>query len=230
MGTIWEGFTRALQMIFTADPLVVEITWRSLRIVAVSSSIAFLLIALPLALLIHFNEFPGKRLLTSSIYTLFAMPTVVVGLVGWLLLSRTGPLGLLDWLFTPQGIIFGQVLLITPVMLGLIIPALRAIDRAVPETAMALGAGRRQMAMITVKEARFGILTALIMGIGRAVSEIGVSMIIGGNIAGHTRTLTTAIVLETNRGETELAIALGIVLIVFALVLNTAFFFLQREG
>jgi len=225
--SFWDAFIEALRLIRTLDSEVMEITWRSLQLAATSSAISFCLLALPLGTLIHFNNFPGKRLVISTIQTLFALPAVAVGLITFILLSRSGPLGDLHWYLSPSAIIFGQTMLITPVMLGLVISALNAVDKSIPETATTLGASRLQTYMISIREARFGILTALVMGFGRAISEVGVSMMVGGNIREFTRTLTTAIALDTQMGEKELALALGIILILLAFVINFSLLSLQ---
>jgi tungstate transport system permease protein len=188
-----------------------------------------MLICLPLGSLIHFRNFPGKRLLVSVIQTLFSLPTVAVGLLVFVFISRAGPLGELGLLFTPAAIVVGQVILISPIMLGLIISALSGVDRAVTETATSLGATRVQAAIVNIREAKYAIVTALIMGFGRAISEVGLSLMVGGNIKGYTRTITTAISLETSKGELELAIALGMILIFIALVINIALHRLQRK-
>jgi tungstate transport system permease protein len=157
------------------------------------------------------------------------MPTVIVGLVGFVMLSRSGPFGFLGLFLTPGGIIVGQVLLISPILLGLIISSFSGIDKAVPETAIALGANRFQTSLITIREARYAIVTAVVMGFGRAMGELGVSSIIGGNLAGYTRTLATAIQLETQRGDLELALSLGFILLFIALVVNLALYWLQYK-
>ena len=216
----WDSFDEAWRLVRTLDPEVMEIAWRSLRVAATSSALSFILLALPLGALIHFNRFPGKNLLIMLIHTMFALPAVAVGLIAYHLLSQAGPMADLHWLFTTKGIIFAQMILITPVMLGLVISALSGVDKSIPETAIALGANRRQTYMISIREARYGILTALVMGFGRAISEVGVSLMVGFNIVGVTRTLTTAITLENGRGETELALALGMILILVAFAVN----------
>ena len=132
-------------------------------------------------------------------------------------------------MFSPAAIIIGQVILISPIMLGLIISALSGVDKMVTETALSLGATRVQAAIVSVREVRYAIVTALIMGFGRAISEIGIALIVGGNIAGYSRTITTAISLETQRGNLELAIALGIILVFIALVINIVLHWLQRK-
>lgn len=228
MEELWQGLVRAVQLVVSLDPDVVEITRRSLAISVTSCSIAAL-ISLPLGSLIHFTRFSGKRALISVIQTLFSVPTVVIGLWVFVLFSRAGPLGELDLIFTPVVMVIGQVVLITPLMLGLIISALSGVDKAVSETAISLGASRVQAAVVTLKEARYAVLTGIIMGFGRAISEIGLALMVGGNIKGFTRTLTTAISLETSKGDIELSIALGIILLLIALGINITLNRLQHR-
>ena len=215
-------------MIVTFDPEVMEIAGRSLRI-SLTSTLLASLICLPLASAIHFNRFPGKRLLVNLIQTFFSIPTVVIGLIAFALFSRTGPLGGLDLLFTPTVMVVGQMILITPILLGLTISALSGVDQAVLDTARSLGASGVQTAIVVLKEARFPVIAAVIMGFGRAISEVGIALMIGGNIRGLTRVITTAISLETSRGDLELAIALGIILIFIALAVNIALNRLQQR-
>ena len=205
-----------------------EITRRSLTIAAASCGITTL-ICLPLGSVIHFNRFPGKRLLINVIQTLYSVPTVAIGLFVFVFLSRAGPLGEWGLMFTPAAIVIGQALLVTPIILGLIISALSGVDKAVVETAISLGASGFQMTTLVVREARYTILTAVIMGFGRAISEVGLSLMVGGNIRGFTRTITTAISLETSKGDIELSLALGIVLIFLALVVNIVLNRLQQR-
>lgn len=228
MTELWDGFVQAIQLIVSFDRGVMEVAWRSLWIAVTSCTIA-MLICLPLGCLIHFRSFPAKRLLISVIQTLYSIPTVLVGLLVFMFISNAGPLGGLSLLFTPGAIIAGQVILISPIMLGLIISALSGVDKMVTETALSLGATRVQAAIVSVREVRYAIVTALVMGFGRAISEIGIALIVGGNIAGYTRTITTAISLETQRGNLELAIALGIILVFIALIINIALHWLQRR-
>lgn len=219
MTEIWQGLIRALELIFTLDPEVMEIAGRSLTI-SVTSTILASLICLPLGSLIHFRNFPGKRFLVSIIQTFFSVPTVAIGLFVFVLFSRAGLLGGLDLMFTPAIMVIGQVMLITPVMLGLTISALSGVDKAILDTALSLGASDFQASVVALREARYAVLAAVIMGFGRAISEIGIALMVGGNIKGFTRVITTAISLETSRGDLELAIALGIILISIALVIN----------
>lgn len=198
-----------------------QIAGRSLTLAATSCLIATL-ICLPLGSVIHFNRFRGKRIIINITQTLYSVPTVAVGLFVFVFISRAGPLGDLGLMFTPAAIVVGQVLLISPIIIGLTISALSGVDKSVAETAVSLGANGFQKTVLIIREARFAILAALIMGFGRAISEVGLSLMVGGNIRGFTRTITTAISLETSKGELELSIALGIILIFLALVINIA--------
>ncbi len=228
MEELWQGLIKAIQLIVSLDTEVLAITRRSLAISATSCSIVTL-ISIPLGSLIHFSSFPGKRGLISVIQALFSLPTVVVGLLVFVLFSRAGPIGGLNIMFTTRVMVIGQVILITPLMLGLTISALRGVDTAVSETAISLGASRLQVALITLKEARYAVVTAVIMGFGRALSEVGVALMVGGNIRGFTRVLTTAISLETSKGDIELALALGIILLLLALSINVTLNRLQQR-
>ena len=218
---IWQGLTRAIELIISLDPEVMRIAGRSLSI-SLTSVILAALICLPLGNLIHFHRFPGKRALINLIQTFFSVPTVVIGLFVFVFLSRSGPLGEMGLLFTPAAMVLGQMILITPVLLGLTISALSGVDRAVIDTARSLGASGFQTALVVLKEARFAVIAAIIMGFGRAISEVGISLMVGGNIKGFTRVITTAISLETSRGDLELSLALGIILMAVDLVINIA--------
>ncbi|MFC1937626.1 ABC transporter permease [Chloroflexota bacterium] len=228
MEELWQGLVKAVQLLVTFDPEVMQIAGKSLAISATSCTITSL-ICLPLGSLIHFGRFRGKRFLISLLQTMYSLPTVAVGLFVFVLFSRAGPIGGLGLMFTPIVMVIGQIILITPIMLGLTISALRGIDKAVHETAVSLGASRVQATVLVVREARFAILTAVIMGFGRVISEVGLSLMVGGNIRGFTRTITTAISLETSKGDIELALALGIILIILALAINLALNRLQQR-
>ena len=219
MVELWHGLIKAIELIVTLDPEVMQIAGLSLR-VAITSSFLASLICLPLASLIYFNRFRGKRFFISLIQTFYSVPTVAVGLFVFVFISRAGPLGGLGLLFSPTAIVIGQMLLITPILLGLTISALSGVDRALVDTARSLGASRFQTALVTLREARFAVMAAVIMGFGRAISEVGISLMVGGNIRGFTRVITTAISLETSKGDLELSIALGIILISIALIVN----------
>ena len=228
LSELWNGFTQAIELIVSLDAEVFEVAGRSLAISLTSTALASL-ICLPLASAIHFKGFPGKRLLISLIQTFYSVPTVVIGLLVFSLLSRTGPFGGLDILYTPTAMVIGQMLLITPILLGLTLTALAGVDPLIVDTARSLGAGRRQTAVVVLREARFAVTAAVLMAFGRAISEVGIALIVGGNIRDVTRVLTTAISLEHSRGDIEFAIALGIILVVIALVVNIIFNRLQRR-
>jgi len=216
---LWNGLVKAIELIISFDPEVMQIAGRSL-VIAVISAVIGSVICIPIASLIHFNQFRGKRFLVSLIQTFYSVPTVAVGLFVFVFISKAGPLGGLGILFTPMAIVVGQAILITPILLGLTISALNSVDRTILDTARSLGAGGWQITLLVVKEARFAVVAAVIMGFGRAISEVGISLMVGGNIKGFTRVITTAISLETSKGDIELALALGIILIFIALVVN----------
>jgi tungstate transport system permease protein len=217
MDDITQGMIQAVDLIVTLNPDVMEIALLSLYI-SLSATIIAALISIPLGGVIHFSDFRGKRALIVVIQTLYSVPTVVVGLLLYLLISRSGPLGFLGLLFTPEGMIFGQTVLIIPIITGLVISALSGVDKSISDTLVALGATGSQKILQILKEARYAILSAVVLGFGRAIAEVGVAMMIGGNIRGFTRVLTTAITLETGMGEFGLSIALGIILLALALI------------
>ncbi len=228
MTEIWQGLIRAIHLLLSFDAEVVEIALRTLSIAGTSSLLAAL-ISLPIGTLIHFRRFRGKRALVNLIQTLYFLPTVIVGLFVFLLLSRAGPLGELGILFTPPAMVIGQMVLIIPIMLGMTISALSGVRRELLETAISLGASSSQLGLLVLKEARYAVLAALILGFGRALSELGVAMMVGGNIAGYTRMMTGAIWLATQRGDLELALALGIILLFLALVISIVLNRLQQR-
>ena len=221
MTEIWHGLTKAIELIISLDPYVMEIAGRSLSISGTACLLASL-ICLPLGSLIHFHHFRGRRALINIIQTLFSVPTVLVGLFVFVLFSRAGPLGELGILFTPTVMVIGQMILITPLLLGLTISALSGVSKEIVDTATSLGASGFQVALLVLREARYAVLVAVIMGFGRAISEVGCALMVGGNFKDVTRVLTTAIYLETGKGELELAIALGIILLFLALIINIA--------
>jgi len=216
-----EAFGISLRLILSGDPTVVEVTLRTLGISASATLLACLLF-IPAGAIVHFASFPGKKILISVIQAFYSVPTVFVGLVVFLLISRTGPLGSLGLLFTRQGIVLAEVLLIAPVMLGLVISGLKGVSADAPDTLRTLGAGRIQMAAAVLREASPAMISAVLLSFGRAISEVGAAMMIGGNIAGRTRTLTTAISLGVGKGETAESIALGLILLSIALVVSAA--------
>jgi len=228
MNEIIDGLIQAVHLIVTLDPEVMEITVRTLEISLVSTVIATL-ISVPVGGLIHFREFRGKRVLVNVIQTLYALPTVIAGLFVFLLISRAGPIGFLRLLFTPAGMVIAQVILILPIMIGLTLSALSGVDRATRDTIVALGASESQAILTMLREVRFAIMGAVVLGFGRAISEVGAAMMIGGNIRGFTRVLTTAIALETSMGNVSLSLALGMILLAIALIVNVLLNLFQQE-
>ena len=228
MSELWHALVKALDLIVTLDPEVMQITGRSLGI-SVSACVIASVLAIPLGSLIHFSSFPGKRLAVSTIQTFYSLPTVLVGLLVFLVFSNAGPLGLFHLMFSPALMIIGQAILVLPLMMGLIISALSGVDKGVAETAGALGASRIQTGTLLLREARYAVMTAIILGFGRAISEVGLALMVGGNIRGYTRVLTTAISLETNMGNIEFSLALGFILLAIALIINLALNRLQQR-
>jgi len=228
MTEIWHGFVKAIELIVSLDPEVVEIAGRSLRI-SVTSCFLASLICIPLGSLIHFHDFCGKRAVINIIQTLFSLPTVVVGLFVFVLFSRAGPLGGLGIMFTPTAMVIGQMILISPILLGLTISALGGVSKEIVDTAISVGASSFQTALAVLREARYAVGAAVTMGFGRAIAEVGCAVMVGGNIRGFTRVITTTISLETSKGELELSIALGIILLSLALIVNVALNRLQQS-
>lgn len=218
MSNIVSGISQAVYLIATLNPDVMQIAILSLY-VSLTATILAACISIPLGGFINFHDFHGKRVLIVLIQTLYSVPTVVVGLLLYLLLSRSGPLGYFGLLWTPEGMILGQVVLIIPITTGLVLSALSGIDRNTSDTLISLGATGFQTVVQVIKEARFAILSAVILAFGRAISEVGVAMMIGGNIEGQTRVLTTAIALQTGLGDFGFSIALGIILLAIALII-----------
>jgi tungstate transport system permease protein len=226
MYEIIEGFLEAIRLIVTLDPDVMAIAARSITI-SLTATIIATLFAVPLGAAINFGTFPGKKSLINLIQTLYSLPTVIVGLLIFLLISRVGPFGFLRLLFTPTAMVIAQTVLVLPIMTGLTISALSGVDPVIRDTLYSLGATRLQFLINIMKEARFAILAAVAVGFGRAISEVGAAILVGGNImassfASSTRVLTTAISLETSMGNISQSIALGIVLLVIALGVNLA--------
>ena len=228
MSEVVEGFIQAVQLIVSLDPEIIDITARSLMVSLLATLIGSL-IAIPIGGFIHFREFGGKRGVVTIIQALYALPTVLAGLLVYLLLSRSGPFGYFGLLFTPTAIIIGQIVLIIPLMIGMTLIALSGVSRTKQDTVISLGANETQTVITIVKEARFAILGGVILGFGRAISEVGAAMMLGGNIRYYTRVLTTSIALETSMGNLSFSIALGIILLAIALVVTGILFLVQER-
>lgn len=212
------------------DPEVYQVVWTSLKVSAASTILASV-VGIPLGTIVALRTFRGKQAVLLILNTLMALPTVVVGLFFYAILSRQGPLGDLGLLFTPTGIIAGLTVLSLPIVTNLTLAAIQGMDPRLFLTCRLLGATPIQQAVMIMHEARFAVMTAIVVAFGRVISEVGVAMMLGGNIKGFTRTMTTAIALETSKGEFELGLALGIFLLAVAFLVNGALFWIQRgEG
>lgn len=228
MDYIAEGFTKALRIIATGDSEVLAIVFLTLLVSGISTSIASLF-GVPLGFVIGISSFRGKGIVTSILNTLMSLPTVTVGLIVYAFLSRRGPMGPLGLLFTPTAIIIGEVILILPIVTALTCAAVQGIDGSVRKTALTLGAGPVRAAVSVLREGRYAIGAAIVAGFGRAVAEVGAAMMLGGNIKGATRTITTAIAFETGKGEFGFSMALGIILLLLAFAVTGIFHMLQRR-
>ncbi len=219
----------AFRLLLSGDAALWGIVWLSL-----GTSVVALMLAAPPAILLGYGiasyRFPARRLVIWLVQASLSLPTVLVGLLLYMLLSRQGPMGFLQWLFTQQGVILGQVIVALPVLVAFTLAAVQAADPRYAETAIAHGASRWRTMFTVLHEVRFAVFAAIISGFGRVISEVGCALMVGGNIAGHTRTITTAIALETSKGEFAQGIALGMVLIVLALLMNGALMFLQGDA
>jgi tungstate transport system permease protein len=216
---ILDSLVAAAGLLLELDAYVVQILWRSLQ-VSGGAMVVALAAGLPVGILLGVARFPGRRFLVALVYTGFALPPVVVGLVVYLLLSRQGPVGGLELLFSPTAMVVAQALLAAPYVAGVSLAAVQAVPPEVRLQARALGASRARSLWMQVREARLGILAAMIAGFGAVISEVGAAMMVGGNISGETRVLTTAIVLETRKGNFETAMALGFILLAIVLTVN----------
>jgi len=226
MDLLFDSVHSALLLLLSFDKELFEIVKVSLNVSFFATLIASAM-GIPGGFLIAYSTFTGKRFVLTCLNTLLALPTVVIGLVVYSFISRRGILGPLDLLYTQKAIIIGQVILIVPVVMTLTIAAISRIDSRYRMTALTLGADRLQMAVVILKEARYGIFAAVIAAFGRVIAEVGISMMLGGNAKGFTRTMTTAMALEYDKGEFVLAVALGITLMTIAFAINMLFHFLQ---
>jgi tungstate transport system permease protein len=219
MNTFQDSLARALQLVAGADPTLVSIVARSLAVSATACAIGCVL-GLVFGAWLGVARFPARGAVVTVLNTFLAVPSVVVGLVVYLLLSRSGPLGSLGWLFTFQAMVLAQVLLVVPVCTALTRQVVEDAERANGEQLQSLGAAAALRSLLLAFDERYALLTVLLACFGRAISEVGAVMIVGGNIEGFTRVMTTAIALETSKGDLPLALALGLVLLAVVLALN----------
>jgi tungstate transport system permease protein len=230
METLVQALSSAVRLLWQMDPALREIVAMTLRVTGSALLLATLL-GLPLGLALGLRRnLPGRGCLLPLIYTGMGVPPVLAGLVVYLLLSNQGPLGDLRWLFTPAAMVTAQTLIALPLVVGLTIASVQAVDPLTHLQVRALGATRRQLAWTILLEARVGVLAAIVAAFGRIVAEVGAVMLVGGNIEGQTRVLTTAIVLETRRGNFALAVALGIILMIIAFALNFTLYHMERRA
>ncbi len=229
MDFIAEGFVQAFRMLLTMDEETTVIVVTTFKLTVLSMA-GVLLFGLPAGFLLGYFDFPGKRAVRTVTDTLLALPTVVIGLLVYAFISRRGPLGDWELLFTIRGMAIGQVILGTPIVAAYTAAAIEGLDSRLRQTLMTLGASGGKLALTSLWEARFMILVAALTAFGRIVGEVGSAMMLGGNIKWHTRTITTAITLETGKGEFALGIALGVILILISLLLNISLAFLRRRS
>ncbi|WP_322889487.1 MULTISPECIES: ABC transporter permease [unclassified Yoonia] len=227
MGEIWAGLLAGVRLVVTLDPALMDITLRSLQVTLTAVVIASA-IGLPLGAWLAIRRFRYRRLVIAALNALMGLPPVVVGLIVYLLLSRSGPFGVLGLLFTPTAMIIAQVIIITPLIASIAHQAIRELWADYHDLLISLSTSRRQRIATLVWDGRRALLTASLAGFGRAIGEVGAIMIVGGNIDNATRVLTTAIALETGKGDFALALGLGFVLIGLALAVNIAIHMVSR--
>lgn len=230
MDTIWQGFIEAIHLIAVADPEIIEIVARSLYVSVISVLIATVL-GIPGGILLGITEFKGKGIIVRIVYTLMSLPPVIAGLVVFLILMRRGPLGSLQLNYTVTAMIIAQVCLVTPIIIGLTYNMVKEKASVVNELGITLGAEKLQRMRLLIFEMRVGITTAVISGFGRAISEVGAVMIVGGNIKGHTQVMTTYISQLKGMGNFERAVAVGIILLCISFIVNALLYhFQERES
>ena len=228
MDLIFEGIKKAFWLLITFDPEVIRITLLSLE-VSGSATLISLLVGISTGVLVALSEFPGRKIAVSLINTGMGLPPVVVGLFVTIFLWRNGPLGFLGILYTPTAMIIAQAVIATPIVMGITLAAIQQLPKNLRLQILSLGATRLQMVWILIKEARLLLLAAMMAGFGGVISEVGASIMVGGNIKGYSRVLTTATVMETSRGNVDIAIALGIILLLLAYFINLVLTQIQQR-
>ena len=228
MELIFEGIWKAFYLLVTFDPEVMEVTLLSLQVSGTATLIS-LLIGISIGTMVALAEFPGRRFVVSLINTGMGLPPVVVGLFVTIFLWRNGPLGFLGVLYTPTAMIIAQSIIATPIVMGITLAAIQALPKKLRLQILSLGATRFQMVWILVKEAKLPLLAGVMAGFGGVISEVGASIMVGGNIKGYSRVLTTATVMETSRGYFDIAIALGVILLLLAYFINLVLTHVQQR-
>ena len=229
MDLIFEGIKKAFWLLVTFDPEVMGITLLSLGISGTATFIS-LLIGISIGVAVALSRFPGKRIVVSLINTGMGLPPVVVGLFVTIFLWRNGPLGFFEILYTPTAMIIAQTVIATPIVMGITLAAIQQLPQKLQLQILALGATRLQMVWILIKEAKLPLLAGVMAGFGGVISEVGASIMVGGNIKGYARLLTTATVRETSRGNFDIAIALGVILLLLAFFINLILTRVQQRG
>ncbi|HET6514804.1 MAG TPA: ABC transporter permease [Thermodesulfovibrionales bacterium] len=229
MSSILEGLSKAFSLILHLNAELLGIIVLSIEVSGTALLIATLL-GLPLGALLGFRKFPLKGLFISVMNTLMGLPPVVVGLFVYLLLSRSGPFGFLSLLYTPEAMVLAQSILAFPIVTSLSHSAITSVDPIIRQASMTLGATPFQISFRIIREARYGIMSGIIAAFGRVMAEVGAILIVGGNIAGFTRVMTTTIALETDKGNFELALALGVILLAISLSINSVLHVIQKKG
>jgi tungstate transport system permease protein len=219
MELIFEGISKALALLFSLDPEVLNITFLSLKVSGTATLIS-LLFGISSGTLLALASFPGKRLLVSIVNTGMGLPPVVVGLFVTIFLWRNGPFGFLDIMYTPTAMIIAQAVIATPIVTGITVASIQNLPAGLKLQILALGATRWQMVRILIRESRLPLLAAVMAGFGGVISEVGASIMVGGNIKGYSRVLTTATVMETGRGNFDIAIALSVILLLLCFAIN----------
>ena len=228
MDLVFEGIWKAFCLLVTLDPEVMQITLLSLQ-VSGAATLVSLIIGISTGTMVALTQFPGRRFVVSLINTGMGLPPVVVGLFVTIFLWRNGPLGFLGVLYTPTAMIIAQAIIATPIVMGITLAAIQALPKNLRLQILSLGATRFQMVWILVKEARLPLLAGVMAGFGGVISEVGASIMVGGNIKGYSRVLTTATVMETSRGNFDIAIALGVILLLLAYFINLVLTHIQQR-
>jgi len=219
MEIIFEGIKQALSLLISLDPEVMGITWLSLKVSGTATLIS-LFIGIGIGTAVALTSFPGRQIVVGLINTGMGLPPVVVGLFVTIFLWRNGPFGNLEILYTPMAIIIAQAIIATPIVMGITLAAMQQLPQKLRLQILALGATRFQMVWLLIKEAKLSLMAAIMAGFGGVISEVGASIMVGGNIKGYTRVLTTATVMETSKGNFDVAIALSVILLLFAFAIN----------
>jgi tungstate transport system permease protein len=225
----WQGLTEALRLLLSGDRTVLEIIYRTLQVSGTATLIS-VLIGLPLGTVLALSSFPGRKIVVSFINLGMGLPPVVVGLWVWLTLSRYGPLGFLGLLYTPTAMVIAQAIIASPIVTGFTIAAIQSLNPKIRLQILALGASRLQLLWLLLREARLGLLAVVIAGFGGVISEVGASIMVGGNLKGSTVVLTTATVLEVNKGNYEIATAFSIILLTLAFGITAFLTTAQQRG